>query len=251
MTGVMYNKYRWINTIVSLLDSLGNGMLAFTTILYLYTFRMSGLIYSLIFTLVSFCGTPPDFFTPYFRKHFSYKQIMIFYQLVRAVTNIIIVLSYIFLGDNLTLCGTVSIIALMFEQVCSTVPKSINSDMQVQIGDYQMYLSGERLESFSGVFSWFTGPITNFVGLIIPLLLLKFGFNSNWDVLFIDESRIKIIVVPIIIDIIGYILMTIPYLFWDYDDKKQRKVIQVLKRREEVTAAEKAAAESEEVAVNE
>ena len=251
MTGVMYNKYKWINTIVSLLDSLGNGMLAFTTILYLYTFRMSGLIYSLIFTLVSFCGTPPDFFTPYFRKHFSYKQIMIFYQLVRAVTNIIIVLSYIFLGDNLTLCGTVSIIALMFEQVCSTVPKSINSDMQVQIGDYQMYLSGERLESFSGVFSWFTGPITNFVGLIIPLLLLKFGFNSNWDVLFIDESRIKIIVVPIIIDIIGYILMTIPYLFWDYDDNKQRKVIQVLKRREEVTAAEKAAAESEEVAVNE
>jgi len=38
MTGVMYNKYKWINTIVGLLDSLGNGMLAFTTILYLYTY---------------------------------------------------------------------------------------------------------------------------------------------------------------------------------------------------------------------
>ena len=40
---------------------------------------------------------------------------------------------------------------------------------------------------------------------------------------------------PIIIDIIGYFLMTIPYLFWDYDDAKQSKVIQVLRRREEVT----------------
>ena len=249
MTGVMYNKYRWINTIVSLLDSLGNGMLAFTTILYLYTFRLSGLIYSLLFTLVSFCGTPPDFFTPFFRKHFSYKQVMVFYQLVRAVGNTLIVLCYLFFGENLTLCGTVSIIAMMLMEVCSTVPKSINSDMQVQINDYQMYLSGERLESFSGVFGWFTGPITNFVSLIIPLLLLKFGFNSNWDVLFIDESRIKIIVIPIIIDIIGYVLMTIPYLFWDYDDSKQNKVIQVLKRREEVTAAaESAAAEEKEVA---
>ncbi len=237
MTGVLYNKYRWINTIVGLLDSLGNGMLAFTTILYLYTFRLSGLIYSLIVTLISFCGTPPDFFTPYFRKRFSYRQVMIFYQLVRAVANTIIVLCYIFFGDNLVLCGTISIVALMAEQVCSTVPKSINSDMQVQISDYQMYLSGERLESFSGLFSWFTSPITSFVGLIIPILLLRYGFNSNWDVLFIDESRTKIIVIPMIIDIIGYILMTIPYFFWDYDDKKQRKVIQVLKRREEVTRA--------------
>lgn len=234
ISGVMYNRYKWIKTIVDLLDSLGNGMLAFTTILYLYTFRLSGLIYSLIVTLVSFCGTPPDFFTPYFRKHFSFKQVMIFYQLVRAVSNTVIVLSYIFFGDNLVLCGTLSIIALMVAEVCSTVPKSINTDMEIQIKDYQMYLSGERLESFSGIFGWFTGPITSLVGLIIPVLLLKFGFNSNWDVLFIDESRIKIIVVPIIIDIIGYLLMTIPYFFWDYDDTKQNKVIQVLKRREEV-----------------
>ena len=246
MTGVLYNKYKWINNIVTLLDSLGNGMLAFTTILYLYTFRLSGLIYSLLVTLVSFCGTPPDFFTPYFRKRFSYRQVMIFYQLVRAAANTVIVLCYLFFGDNLTLCGTISIIALMVEQVCSTVPKSINSDMQVQINDYQMYLSGERLESFSGIFGWFTGPVTNFVGLIIPLLLLKFGFNSNWDVLFIDESRMKIIVIPIIIDIIGYLLMTIPYIFWDYDDKKQRKVIQVLKRREEVMKAAEASEESAE-----
>lgn len=234
ISGVMYNKYKWIQTIVGLLDSLGNGMLAFTTILYLYTFRLSGLPYSLIVTLVSFCGTPPDFFTPYFRKHFTYRQVMIFYQLVRAVSNTVIVLCYIFFGDNLTLCGTLSIIALMAAEVCSTVPKSINTDMEIQISDYQMYLSGERLENFSGIFGWFTGPVTGIVGLIIPVLLLKFGFNSNWDVLFVDESRIKIIVIPIIIDIVGYLLMTVPYIFWDYDDVKQNKVIQVLKRREEV-----------------
>lgn len=235
MFGVMRNKYKWIQTMVGLLDSLGNGMLAFTTVLYLYTFRLSGLAYSLIVALISFAGTPPDFFTPYFIKKYTYKQVMIFYQLSRAVCYSIIVCCYLFLGNNLMLCGTLCVIMLFVTEMFQTVPKSIGHDMDVRVNDYQMYLSGERLESFSGVFGWFTGPITSFVGLIIPALILRYGFNSNWDVLFVDSSRIKIIVIPIIFDIAGYLLMTIPYMFWDYDDDKQNKVMEVLRRREEVT----------------
>lgn len=235
MFGVMRNKYRWIQTIVGLLDSLGNGMLAFTTVLYLYTFRLSGLSYSLIVALVSFAGTPPDFFTPYFIKKFSYKQVMIFYNISRAVCYSVIVACYLLCGDHLVLCGTLSVIVLFITEMFQTVPKSIDHDMSVRVNDYQMYLSGERLESFAGVFGWFTGPIVSFVGLIIPILILRYGFNSNWDVLFIDSSRIKIIVIPIIFDIVGYLLMTIPYFFWDYDDDKQNKVMQVLRKREKVT----------------
>lgn len=235
MFGVLRNKYRWIQTIVGLLDSLGNGMLAFTTILYLYTFRLTGLTYSLIVALISFAGTPPDLFTPYFIKKYTYKQVMIFYQISRAICYSVIVCCYLFCGENLILCGTLSVVMLFITEMFQTVPKSIGHDMDVRVNDYQMYLSGERLESFAGVFGWFTGPITSFVGLIIPLLLLKYGFNTNWDVLFVDSSRVKIIIVPIIIDIIGYLLMTIPYFFWDYDDDKQNKVMEVLRRREEVT----------------
>ncbi len=235
MFGVMSNKYKWINTIVGLFDSLGNGMLDFTVILYLYTFRLNGLIYSLLVTLVQFAGTPPDLLSPYFLKRFSYKQLQIFYLLSRAIGNSVIVLAITFCGENLMLCGGICIVTMFLMEMCKTVPITAQRDMDVRINDYQMYLSGERLENFSGVFGWFTGPITSFVGLIIPLLLLKFGFNSNWDVLFLDSARSKIIVVPIIIDIIGYLLMTIPYFFWDYTDEKQFKVIEVLRRREEVT----------------
>ncbi len=244
MFGVLHNKYRWINTTVGLLDSLGNGMLVFTTVLYLYTFRLSGLPYSLIMILISFAGTPPDLCTPYFLKRFTYKQIMIFYQLSRAVGNAVIVLAITFCGDNLLLCGTLCCVVLFFMEMTKTVPTSAQRDMDVRINDYQMYLSGERLESFSGIFGWFTGPVVNFVGLIIPLLLLAYGFNSNWDILFIDSARQNIIVVPLVIDIVGFLLMTLPYLFWDYDASKQSKVMQVLKRRAEV--AEKQAQEKGE-----
>ncbi len=235
MFGVLKNKYLLINTIVGLIDSLGNGMLPFVTILYFYTFRLSGLPYSLLVALISFAGTPPDLLSPYFLKRFSYKQIMIFYQLSRAIGYAIIACAMWFCGENLTLCGTICVIVLFFMEMTKTVPTTAGHDMNVRIGDYQMYLSGERLESFAGVFGWFTGPITSFVGLIIPLMLLKYGFNSNWDVLFIDESRRNIIVIPIIVDVIGFFLMTIPYLFWDYDSKKQNMVMEVLKRRAEVT----------------
>ena len=247
MFGVLHNKYLLINTIVGLIDSLGNGMLPFTTIVYLYTFRLSGLPYSLLVALISFAGTPPDLLSPYFLKRFSYKQIMVFYQLSRAIGNGLIAAAMWFCGDNVNLCGTICVVVMFFMEMTKTVPTTAGHDMNVRIGDYQMYLSGERLESFAGVFGWFTGPITSFVGLIIPILLLKYGFNSNWDVLFIDDCRRNIIVIPIIVDVIGYFLMTIPYLFWDYDSKKQNMVMEVLKRRAEVTEKE---AEKEHVSVS-
>ncbi len=244
MFGVLRNKYRWINTMVGLLDALGNGMLAITNILYLYTFRLAGLPFTVIQLIISFAGTPPDFLTPFFLKRFSYKQIMIFYQLTRAAGNAALAATIWFCGDNLVICGFVCCIVMFLMEMTKTVPTSASHDMNVKVDDYQMYLSGERLESFAGIFGWFTGPITSFVGLIIPLLLLSYGFNSNWDVLFIDDARLKIVIVPILIDVVGYLLMTIPFFFWDFDITKQTKVIQVLKRRAEV--AEKQAREQGE-----
>ena len=234
--GVLKNKYLLINTVVGLIDALGNGMLPFVTVIYFYTFRLEGLAYSLIVTLISFAGTPPDFFAPVLLKKFSYKQIMIFYQLTRAIGNALIVCAIVFCGNNLTLCGTICCVVMFFMEMTKTIPTTAGHDMGVRIADYQMYLSGERLESFSGIFGWFTGPITTLVGFIIPLMLLKFGFNSNWDILYVDHTRAKIIAIPLIIDIIGFVLMTIPYFFWDYDNVKQAKVMKVLQRRAEVTA---------------
>ncbi len=241
MFGVLHNKYLLIKTVVELIDSLGNGMLPFVTIIYFYTFRLSGLPYSLIVALISFAGTPPDLLSPYFLKRFSYKQIMIFYQVSRAIGNAIIVAAMWFCGENLVLCGTICCVVLFFMEMTKTVPTTAGHDMDVRIRDYQMYISGERLENFGSIFGWFTDPIKNFVGLLIPIFLLAYGFNSNWDVLFVDESRRFIIAIPILVDVIGFLLMTIPYLFWDYDSKKQNMVMEVLKRRAEV--AQKQASE--------
>ena len=106
--------------------------------------------------------------------------------------------------------------------------------MNVRLGDYQMYISGERLEASSGVFNWFISPVTTIISLLIPLIVLKSGFNTNWDVLFIDSTRFGILAVPIFIDMIGHALMIFPYLFWDYNNEQHEYVMEVLKQREKL-----------------
>ena len=91
---------------------------------------------------------------------------------------------------------------------------------------------------------------TNFRATAAPMLTKQGDLAAiltalePMDVLFIDDSRRNIIVIPLIVDVIGFFLMTIPYLFWDYDSKKQNMVMEVLKRRAEVT--EKRAEEANE-----
>jgi len=71
------------------------------------------------------------------------------------------------------------------------------------------------------------------------IYVIRGTLNGVGDALFAFINGIVEVIgriaVPLIIDIIGFLLMAIPYLFWDYDNEKQTKVIQVLQRRAEVT----------------
>ncbi|MBR3767640.1 MAG: MFS transporter [Clostridia bacterium] len=229
---VIKNKYHWLNTTTSLIDSLGNGMLSLTTVIYFYTMRLSGLEYSLITLLFTFRGTLPTFIAPMIMKRFSYKTLCIFKQIIEVLSAGINVLVIVFMGNNIVLSGWILYASLWIRGFLVEVMNIAKNDMNIRLQDYQMYLSGERLASFSGVFSWFISPITTLVGLIIPVILLQNGFNSNWDVLFIDDSRVGILVVPLLFDLVGHALMMIPYLFWDYNNPQHLYAIEVLKQRE-------------------
>ena len=55
---------------------------------------------------------------------------------------------------------------------------------------------------------------------------------NNWNILFFDSARAGILVIPLIFDLVGHVLMIIPYLFWDYNKEQHEYVIDVLKQRE-------------------
>ena len=136
-----------------------------------------------------------------------------------------------FLGGNIRLCGLVMFSIYWLRDFLIEIPKIAERDMNVRLYDYQMYLSGERLEGFSNIFGWFVSPVATLVGLIIPLLILRSGFNANWSVLFFDKVRFGILAVPLAFDLVGHLLMMIPYFFWDYNNEQHEYVISVLKQR--------------------
>ncbi len=231
---VMRNKYRWLNMFTSLFDTLGNGMLDITAIIMLYTMRLSGAEYGLLSAFLMFRSTVPTFFAPYLLRRFSFKQLRIFREIAECLHCVVVILALLFLGHNIRLCGIVMFSSYWLRDFLGEVPKVAERDMNVRLGDYQMYLSGERLEGFSSIFGWFVSPIATMVGLIIPLLILRGGFNSNWGIMFYDSARFNIIAVPIAFDLVGHMLMMIPYFFWDYNNEQHEYVISVLKQREKL-----------------
>ncbi|MBQ6164952.1 MAG: MFS transporter [Clostridia bacterium] len=231
---VMRNKYRWLNMFSTLFDTLGNGMLDITTVIMLYTMRLSGAEYSAVMAFLMFRTTIPTFFAPWVLKRFSFKKLRIFREVIECLHCIICILALLFLKDNIRLCGIVMFSTYWMRDFLGELPKVAERDMNIRLFDYQMYLSGERLEGFTNIFGWFVSPIATLVGLIIPLLILRGGFNSNWSVLFLDSARFNILAVPLAFDLVGHVLMMIPYFFWDYNLGQHEYVIRVLKQREKL-----------------
>lgn len=70
-------------------------------------------------------------------------------------------------------------------------------------------------------------------------MFYRCGFTSDWDVLFIDSVRIKCMLIGLAFDMVGYLLMCLPYLlFWDYTDEKHTEIMRVLQERADAAAAE-------------
>lgn len=243
--GIMKNKYLWIRQASSLLDSLGNGMLDVKTILLIYTWRETGLYFAIAENVIAFVGNPGAFLAPWIRKHFQYKTLYIFKQLVMFASSGVYVLAFLFLGHSYKLCGVAIFVAMCICDALKSAIELASADMDIRISDYQMYLSGERFESYQGVIGWFTAPVSALVSLVIPLMFYRCGFTSDWDVLFIDSVRVKCMLIGLAFDMLGYLLMCIPYLFfWDYSDEKHTEIMKVLQQRADDAAAQEAAQEA-------
>ena len=234
VSGIFKNKYLWIIKIAELLDSLGNGMLDMKRILLIYTWRETGLFFSIAEIIYKMSGNPGQFLAPWIRKRFQYKQLIVFKYIVLAMRNGVYILAILFLGNSHFLCGLAIYIAMLVSNTLEAAVGIAQDDTKIRVTDYQMYISGERLEEYQKIISWFTTPITTLVSLIVPLMFYRVGFTSDWDVLYMGDVRVQCMLIGLCFDLAGYVLMTLPYLFmWDFTDEKHAHIMEVLKQRAE------------------
>lgn len=79
-------------------------------------------------------------------------------------------------------------------------------DTKIRVADYQMYISGERLEEYQKIITRFTTPITTLVSLIIPLMFYRVGFASDWDVIYMSDVRVQSMLIGLGLDLVGYVM---------------------------------------------
>ena len=224
MKEVLKNKYFWIQNISGFLNNVQNGCILIMNVMVVYALRLD---YTLgLLTGLSGCfatlGLP---FVPKTLKRWgkrktyvimSFLQILSFgVQILGVYTNSIVVL---FLG-----LGTINFFNIFSSMACDL--------MVPDIWDYQQYVSGERLESSSGIFGIIFNPLNRLMSLIVPAVYAMVGFTSEWNILYFDDTRNKVFLWTIILMVTAKVLSTIPYLFYDLSEAKHAKIIEELKIR--------------------
>ena len=121
-----------------------------------------------------------------------------------------------------------------FEQI--TTPA-----IQADIRDYQQYRSGERIDGMFATVLTIGNLVTLLTSSILPMVYEKYGvyegngYASSFDILDVNTGDpnllYKLMTVLIIMAAVGAFLNTVPYFFYDFNEKKQKSVIRVLKIR--------------------
>lgn len=235
---VLKNKYFWITNISTILgqwSALVGGLLQ---LWFIYSLRMEAL-YGVAANVVVVGMTFGNILCPILTKKFQKRNILIAFRGISLLTVFLMLFAvrtenvYVFIG------------AMFLRNTFQPVVDGINIGLGADIQDYHQWKYGERADSMAGVFSWFLNPINVVLGFIIPGLLAKMGFTSDWDVLFDQTILNQVFNLYTWATIISTVLMVIPFLFYDLTREKHDMCVAELQER--LRAIENEETESEVV----
>ena len=235
---VFKNKYFWITNISTILgqwSAMVGGLLQFW---FIYSLRMEAL-YGVAANVVVVGMTFGNILCPILTKKFQKRNILIAFRGIALLTVFLMLFAvrienvYVFIG------------AMFLRNTFQPVVDGINVGLGADIQDYHQWKYGERADSMAGVFSWFLNPINVVLGFIIPYLLERIGFTSDWDVLFDQAILNQVFNLYTWATIISTVLMVIPFFFYDLTREKHDMCVAELQER--LRAIENEETESEVV----
>ncbi|MDR2525778.1 MAG: MFS transporter [Oscillospiraceae bacterium] len=234
---VMRNKYKWMQTVSTLVDSLASNALTINFFLIYYILRQTGAFVGIFNTIVVTAVTPGVLIAPILMRKIEYRKL---YFINRTLSIVAQFSAYIALAAGIkdgAVFAFIVIAAGWFARLFGQVMIQVNGVMETNLNDYQMWCSGERMESFTGIFSWLTAPILTLMGFMIPLMYREHGYTGNTDVLFMDDVRMKVMMAGCVIAVIGDVASLIPMLWFKFSAKQQRQITKDLEWRVEAAKA--------------
>lgn len=236
---LLSNKYFWIINVSNafgLWNALSDGVINFICI---YKMRIEWIIGILSFIGIS--SVVGNLLTPVLIKKFEKRTCILF---LRS-TWFVVTGGYLL---ALKLESIPLLLLFMFiRSAFSAAANGITGNMTADVLDYHQWKTGERADNMQDIFQWFMTPIGTLLGLVSPFLLARYGYTSDWDVLFDSSIFGNIMNVYVILTMVGLAISTFPYIFYNYTRAQHDQYVAEIEEREKATAIEAGEQVNEEV----
>jgi len=234
---VFTNKYLWIRNISGLFGGVGQMFQASLGWILIFGGNRMEWITGIMLNLSYITTTPGNLTAPFFNKRFSKRQSTL------ILKSIVLLFQVGYLGIIFVQSDSTKIVIFMIFSLISSYFNSIHGPISASIlpdiWDYQQWKSGERLEASTDLFGYITTPLAMVLGFLGPFLMKSVGLVSDWDVMYDNDIRNRVIMLHIVVSLFGTLMQALPFIFYDLTPAKHKKIIEDLEQRAE--------AESEEV----
>lgn len=230
---VAKNKYFWIISLAGWLGFLESAYGNILTWSYNYGHSCDGGVFALIQTLTGNASLWGMLLAPICIKKFGKKKVLI----AVNTLNIVFILAMHINMTNiwwLFICIYFNWLVGAFEQITGPA-------IQADIRDYQQYRTGERIDGMFATVATIGNIVTLATSAILPAVQSHYGvyegngYKSPYDILDVNTGQpgllYKLMGVLILMAAFGAFLNMVPYFFYDFNEKKQKCVIRVLKVR--------------------
>ena len=264
---VAKNKYFWIISLAGWIGFLESSYANIMFWLYNYGGACSGDAYSLIMTVYGNASLWGMLLAPFCIRKWGKKAVLVATNFFNIVF-ILLMLPATRELSNLTIWLVLG--CLYMNAFMGSFAHILGPTVQADIRDYQQYKSGERIDGMFSVVALIGTVITLATSSVLPAIYEKGGitktnasivtkspeilnrvidgktvgqllseqlangqdnYNNAYSALYDPDILLPLLHVLILISALGAFLNVVPYFWYDFNEKKQKSVIRVLKVR--------------------
>ena len=268
LKAVAKNKYFWIISLAGWIGFLESAYANVMFWVYNYGGACSGNIYSLVITVYGNASLWGMLFAPFCIRKWGKKAVLIVTNLFN-ILFILMLLPATKEISNLTIWLVLG--CLYLNAFMGSFAHILNPSIQADIRDYQQYKTGERIDGMFAVVTTIGTVITLLTSSVLPFIYEKNGltkenaalvtsnpevldrvlgdgktvgqilseqlangqdnYNNALSALYDPDILLSLIKVLILVAAVGALMNVVPYIWYDFNERKQKSVIRVLKVR--------------------
>lgn len=265
---VAKNKYFWIISLAGWIGFLESSYANILNWLYNYGGACSGNVYGLIVTLYGNASLWGMLLAPFCIRRWGKKSVLVVTNLFN-IAFILMMLPITNQITNMTIWLVLG--CLYLNAFMGSFAHILNPAIQADIRDYQQYRTGERIDGMFSAVATIGTIIALATSSVLPIIYEKGGITKEnaaavtsnpeilnrmlgdgqtvgqilseqlangqnnyinaYSALYDPELLIQLLHVLIIISAVGALMNVIPYFWYDFNEKKQKSVVRVLRVR--------------------